>query len=117
MTSITGFDPEDGNYGIEEAQEYSLIAAVELSFSMSNKQRLVLIRNPRGHKEWSGEWSSRSIKWQQFPTAKDMIKTILDKRGPSIDLEDPTCFWMSFDDFLRYFRLTNVCYVENHCSV
>lgn len=33
----------------------------------------MLIRNPWGFKEWTGEWSDNSVKWKQFPEAQELI--------------------------------------------
>lgn len=65
--------------------------------------RLVNIRNPWGAFEWDGPWSDTSDLWTE-----KMVEAI----NPVLDSEDGT-FWMSFEDFVKYFRSLNVCRVRN----
>lgn len=55
--------------GIVDAHAYSLIAAVEIDLDWLMKEKLLLVRNPWGFKEWTGEWSDKSMKWTKYPTA------------------------------------------------
>jgi len=64
--------------------------------------RLLQIRNPWGHGEWTGDWSDFSPKWTQ--TAKQEF-------GITEDLDpDDGAFWMCWEDFLNYFTTLTVCY-------
>ena len=77
-----------------DAHAYSIIAAVEVPlgqknstlgmFSMGGTERLVLIRNPWGFREWSGDWSDMSELWQIYPEAKRNIEKALDERSESL---------------------------------
>ena len=55
--------------GLVDAHAYSLIAAVEVNVNMVTKEKLVLVRNPWGFREWNGDWSDSSQKWKQYPDA------------------------------------------------
>jgi len=57
MTSTVDDAEEAEQYGIQDANFYSLIAAAKIDLSFTTKERLVLMRNSSGGKEWSGEWS------------------------------------------------------------
>jgi len=64
--------------------------------------RLLEIRNPWGHGEWTGDWSDFSPLWTQ--TAKDEF-------GITEDMDpDDGAFWMCWKDFLNYFTTLTVCY-------
>eukprot|EP01083_Nonionella_stella_P031265 85588_1 len=64
--------------------------------------RLLEIRNPWGHGEWTGDWSDFSPLWTQ--TAKQEF-------GLTEELDpDDGAFWMCWQDFLNYFTTLTVCY-------
>jgi hypothetical protein len=42
--------------GLVDAHAYSLIGAFEINLRNGKKERLCLIRNPWGKKEWTGDW-------------------------------------------------------------
>lgn len=92
----SGGPDKDG--GLVPGHAYSVIQVKE-----AYGNRLVNIRNPWGAFEWDGDWSDKSELWTQ-----DMIDAI----QPVLDSEDGT-FWMSFEDFVKYFRSLNVCRVRN----
>jgi len=70
--------------------------------------RLLEIRNPWGHGEWTGDWSDFSPLWTQ--TAKQEF-------GIAEDLDpDDGAFWMCWDDFLNYFTTLTVCYCRRDWS-
>ena len=50
--------------GLVDAHAYSLIAAVEVNINLVTKEKLVLVRNPWGFREWNGDWSDSSQKWK-----------------------------------------------------
>jgi len=43
--------------GLVDAHAYSLISARIIKLSNGRTERLCLIRNPWGKKEWTGDWS------------------------------------------------------------
>ncbi len=64
--------------------------------------RLLEVRNPWGHGEWTGDWSDFSPLWTA--TAKQEF-------GVSEELDpDDGAFWMAWEDFLAYFTTLTVCY-------
>jgi calpain-15 len=46
--------------GLVDAHAYSLIKAREIKTSMGKIEKILLIRNPWGKKEWNGDWSDNS---------------------------------------------------------
>jgi len=53
---------------------YSLIAALEVDISFISKEKFIMIRNPWGFKEWSGDWSDNSKKWKEYPDAEKNLR-------------------------------------------
>lgn len=49
--------------GLLDAHAYSVIAALDAEIGLISRERLVLVRNPWGFREWSGDWSDLSTKW------------------------------------------------------
>ena len=66
---------------------------------LSNGVRLVSIRNPWGREKWHGAWSKDSELW----TAK--FKKEADEKS-----EDDGIFYMSVEDFHKWFESTTVSY-------
>ena len=64
--------------------------------------RIVCIRNPWGRFEWNGDWSDHSDLWTD--EAKELVGFVDEEDG---------IFWMSFEDWSKYFVDLVVCqYVD-----
>ncbi|KAG5300071.1 calpain-9 [Histoplasma capsulatum G186AR] len=70
--------------GIHECHAYSVMDAKEI-----NGKRLLRLRNPWGHKEWSGPWSDGSEQW-----TPEWMNILQHKFG------NDGIFWISYEDFL-----------------
>ncbi|KAH8855093.1 Calpain-B [Schistosoma japonicum] len=70
----------------------------------SRSVRLIRLRNPWGNDcEWSGPWSDQSKEWRSIPPdERKRIGLTFDEDGE---------FWMSFDDFVRYFSRLELCHL------
>lgn len=55
-------DEEFSDMGLISNHAYSVISAVEVTTD-EGVVRLLKLRNPWGHQEWSGDWSDNSDKW------------------------------------------------------
>jgi calpain-15 len=86
--------------GLIDGHAYSLIKAKEITTKHGAIVRLVLIRNPWGNKEWTGDWSDKSPLWD------DHVK----KQLPDHEIKNDGCFWMSMKDYDDFFYITTVCY-------
>ena len=64
--------------------------------------RLVQLRNPWGDFEWNGDWSDASELWTQ--DLKDQVGWTQENDGT---------FFMSLDDFRRYFNRVQICKVHD----
>eukprot|EP00916_Digyalum_oweni_P016084 GHVL01026402.1.p1 GENE.GHVL01026402.1~~GHVL01026402.1.p1 ORF type:complete len:623 (+),score=228.42 GHVL01026402.1:890-2758(+) len=60
--------------------------------------RLIQIRNPWGHKEWRGEWGTKSDMWTSS------LSSMLGKTEANDGI-----FWMKFEDFLINFSVLDIC--------
>ncbi|ODH48798.1 hypothetical protein GX48_05123 [Paracoccidioides brasiliensis] len=74
--------------GIHECHAYSVMDAKEI-----NGQRLLRLRNPWGHKEWSGPWSDGSEQWT--PEWMNLLQHKFGNDG---------VFWISYEDFLHKYE-------------
>ena len=86
--------------GLVTLHAYSIIETKEYMGA-----RLLQIRNPWGHHEFTGDWSDSSSKWT--PEAK---------RALGWEDKDNGCFWMSINDFVRYFSSVCVCMANDAYS-
>lgn len=83
-----------------------------LAFFKSEKLDMIRMRNPWGEREWTGPWSDSSEEWQK------VSKSEREKLG--VTVEDDGEFWMTFEDFCKYFtdiilcRLINTSYLSIH---
>lgn len=85
-------------HGIVPGHAYSVIACKEYEGI-----RLMNIRNPWGEFEWGGAWSDNAEEWTQ---------EYIDAFQPNFDVADGS-FWMSYEEFFKYFCSITVCKVEN----
>ncbi|CAG5114859.1 unnamed protein product [Candidula unifasciata] len=76
-------------------------------FGLFNREKLPMIRlrNPWGQGEWKGAFSDGSPEWNKIS------KSDRDKIGLTFD-EDGE-FWMTFEDYCKYFVQTCICRVVN----
>eukprot|EP01022_Parablepharisma_sp_SALTPOND_P012581 TRINITY_DN161_c0_g2_i7.p1 TRINITY_DN161_c0_g2~~TRINITY_DN161_c0_g2_i7.p1 ORF type:complete len:542 (-),score=43.56 TRINITY_DN161_c0_g2_i7:1013-2638(-) len=103
---VPGTDPTDyEKVGIQSNHAYSLLAAKELQHH-GKALRLLQLRNPWGAQDWVGDWSEVSPLWTE-----DL------KRKVHYANKDRGAFFISFDDYVRYFSATVICkYHEDYCS-
>lgn len=83
---------KDGQ-GIIKSHAYTLRSALEVNDSSGNKIRLVCLRNPWGHQEWTGDWSDSSDLWT--PELRQKVNLVISDDG---------VFWMNYSDFLEYYN-------------
>lgn len=87
------------NSGIRPSHAYTILDVKEY-----NKKRLILLRDPWGENEWSGEWNLNSPRWTpELKRAFGLPE--LGKRKYS----DKGLFWMSCNDFAHFFSQIIVC--------
>ena len=87
--------------GLVVDHSYAVISVRELN-SDAGPVRLLQVRNPWRHFEWSGDWSDSSSKW-----------TPALKKAVNFNKEQDGAFWMSLSDFVTYFETCTICMVED----
>ena len=85
--------------GLVDAHAYSLIGCKEITTEGGKKVRLMQVRNPWGKREWQGDWSDRSPLWT------DHCKRQVDFKNA-----EDGCFWISYEDYIKFFYITTICY-------
>jgi hypothetical protein len=98
----TGNDAADNRSGLSGNHAYSLLSAHEINHQ-GRMLRLVKLRNPWGKGEWKGDWSDRSPLW-----------TPELRRQLNVTDTDDGIFFMSFEDWQRYFHDFDVCYYHDN---
>uniref|UniRef100_A0A8C9ZMA9 Calpain catalytic domain-containing protein n=1 Tax=Sander lucioperca TaxID=283035 RepID=A0A8C9ZMA9_SANLU len=78
---------------------YSVTGAEEVHFQGKPVQ-LVRIRNPWGHKEWTGPWNDVSSEWNNVSK---------DEKSKLNHAADDGEFWMSYLDFIKQFSQLQIC--------
>lgn len=98
--------------GLRPDHAYSILDVVMCDVASDRKQgerrgeegadgacvRLLKLRNPWGTYEWNGDWSDACPKWT--PGFKQRM---------NMEESDDGIFWISWEDFLKYFRSVSVC--------
>lgn len=103
ISCCSNFNKEIEKYGLISGHSFTIT-----KFShgnVSDKQiRLIKLRNPWGYREWNGPWSDHSPLWTD--EAKHQLSA-------NLVVSDDGEFWMSFEDFFRFFCFVDICKVTN----
>ncbi|EDV28402.1 Calpain-5 [Trichoplax sp. H2] len=91
-------------YGVTKVTNFKLGEGLR-SFFRSEKVPMVRMRNPWGKGEWKGAWSDGSEEWNRVK------KSEREKVG--LTFEEDGEFWMSFEDFTKYYTHVTICRVIN----
>ena len=94
----TNLDLEE--MGLVPAHAYTIIKVIEIKDSRGRNANLVHLRNPWGNTEFSGDWGDSSNKWT--PELKR-------RYGLNNEEKDDGEFFMSFEDFIKYFGSMGIC--------
>ena len=103
ITCCSKFDNEIEKYGLISGHTFTVTNLVE-GYVNKKYTRLIRLRNPWGYKEWIGDWSDHSKLWTE--EAKKELNI-------NLHIEDDGEFFMSFEDFFKYFLVADVCRVTN----
>ncbi len=63
--------------------------------------RLLKLRNPWGKSEWDGQWSDNSEIWTE-----ELLTRL------KVDTQDDGVFWISVDDYIRFYNGANIAYLQ-----
>jgi len=91
--------------GLLNRHIYSILDVREFKEFSGITYRLLKLRNPWGRKEWKGAWSHS---WPHWPPH---IKAEINAHTTT---KDSGCFWIAFEDVLKYFYDITICKVRPH---
>ncbi|KAL0983701.1 hypothetical protein UPYG_G00131530 [Umbra pygmaea] len=97
--AVSGSSEEYTSLNLVKGHAYSVTGCEEVHFRGKPVQ-LVHLRNPWGHKEWTGPWSDSSREWK-YVNAEEKLR--LDNTA-----EDGE-FWMAYSDFLDQYTNLEIC--------
>ena len=84
--------------GLVGGHDYTLIGV-----HVINGEKVVELRNPYGEGEWEGPWGDEGSKW---------TSNLKNKYHPG-GARDDGRFFMSYDNYLKYYESLSFCYYEN----
>ena len=83
--------------GLVGPHAYSVFGVLEED-PVTERPRLIKLRNPHGCREWTGAWSKKWI-------SRNRLETSVLQTGPGE-------FFMDLEDFVRNFRILTFCYIH-----
>ena len=89
------------NLGLITNHAYQIIDTANVKNPNGDDIQLLKIKNLLGTNEWCGDWSDNSLKWTK--EAMDYI---------NLEKKDDGIFWMSFNDYLRFYSFTHICHLN-----
>ncbi len=89
--------------GIVKGHAYTVVRVVVVDDVRGPPLRMLQLRNPWGHWEWTGPWSDSSEEWARYP---DVKRALLGASG----VADDGAFWMRWEDFLTHFTGVDICH-------
>ncbi len=96
----TGGNKDFESVGLVCGHAYTVIGVHETN---DQSLKLVQLRNPWGSFEWKGDFSDKSKTWGNYPGLKEQL----------VEDRDDGIFFMTFDDFLKYFPYTFISKYKN----
>ena len=89
------------NIGLISNHAYNVINIYNIKYEGKNI-KLIKVRNPWGEKEFNGAWSDNSFMWNEE------LKRLVNFEG----IRDEGIFYMSFEDFIKYFSLVEILKIK-----
>lgn len=91
-------------YSVTNVRKLKLGTGLKSIFSRE-KIHMIRCRNPWGGSDWKGAWSNGSPEWKKVSDSE--------KKELGLTFADNGEFWMSFEDFCRYFTSIDICHMIN----
>ncbi|MCQ2815989.1 MAG: calpain family cysteine protease, partial [archaeon] len=89
--------------GLITNHAYTIVGTAVLKEDDNKNQiRLIKIRNVWGTNEWLGDWSDGSRLWTEEY-----------KKKVGLVQKEDGIFWMSFEDFLKFYTCTHICRIHD----
>ena len=109
LTAETSNESKIEEYGLVPFRAYIILEVIEIN-SNNKKVKLIHLRNLWGNgDEWNGDWCNSSSLWT--PELRKICKVQeLTKENKLLT----GTFWMSIDDFSKYFYITYITHVNQN---
>ena len=107
--SVRGDDDKVENMGLIKGHTYTLIGSFLVETEKGQKIKLVKLRNPWGYKEWKGDYSDKSEKWEEIKSK--------DKAQLKVNDKDDGSFFMEINDFIQFFVRVDICNIIYDCNM
>jgi len=94
--------------GLYAGHAYSVISVLDAEYDeggVRSTERIVQIRNPWGHGEWTGLWRDNSLRWK-----------VMKSKGFKVEDKDDGVFWMSLQEFTSQFEDAGICMVRDEAK-
>ncbi|XP_061598899.1 calpain-1 catalytic subunit-like [Cololabis saira] len=85
--------------GLVQGHAYT-VTGIKQMMSRGRLINLVRLWNPWGKGEWNGDWSDRSLLWQSVSS---------EDRDMCLRVADDGEFWMTVEDFCKYYSSLDIC--------
>jgi len=92
-------------YGITAVKRVALEGSGLFNFFNRDKLSMVRLRNPWGGSEWKGAFSDGSPEWNRIDQNE--------REKIGLTFEEDGEFWMTMEDFCKYFTNLSICRVVN----
>ncbi|KAK0048922.1 calpain-5 [Biomphalaria pfeifferi] len=92
-------------YGITSVKNVHLEGSGLFGLFNRDKLPMIRLRNPWGQGEWKGAFSDGSPEWNKISSS--------DRNKIGLTFEEDGEFWMTFEDYCKYFVQTCICRVVN----
>lgn len=99
----TNQNKSNENFGIVSTHAYTLLSAKESNYE-GKDLRLIKLRNPHGCTEFNGDWSDTSPLWNE------KLNKIFDHKISSEDDYNDGLFFISLEDFVKFFDSLYICF-------
>ena len=102
VCSSTKNDEGINEMGLIPGYSYTILFAEEVNDDKNRKVCLLKLRNDLGKSDWNGDWSEKSVYWN------DYIKNQIPKEKMELNEGE---FFICLKDFLKFFSRTDLCHI------
>ena len=102
ICSSTKNEGELNEVGLISGYTYTVLNVEEIEDDKHRKLCLLKIRNDLGKSDWNGDWSEKSVYWN------DYIRKQIPKEKMELNEGE---FYICLKDFIKYFSRTDLCHI------
>ena len=109
--STRGDDDSIEKKGLIKGHTYSLLNTYNVELKNGSNELLLQLLNPWGYREWIGNYSDSSSKWNDVKNKDDLL---INARNTA---KTKGSFFISINDFQKYFIRTDICHIMFDCNL